>query len=86
MNRWIEIPHGRFLVRIDDPHLWLRMRVSFALEGLWWVELPTISGVDDMEPMTLPEFLLVASTCPCDEHMDELAKDMGVTPFDRVRL
>ena len=76
MNLWIEIPHGEFFVCIDDPAAWRAVKIGFALRGLWWEEYDP-KPVPQPEPLSLADFLMVASSCPCPEHMDELARDMG---------
>jgi len=85
MKIWVEIPHGEFLVHVGSQGVWDVVRLSLALRGLWWKQRPTLPSVDDLEPMSVADFVLVASTCPCDYHMDELAKDMGVNFFDLAR-
>lgn len=78
MNLWVEIPHGEFLVRIDEPDLWRNVKIGLALRGCWWAERDV--GTEQAElpdPLDFTEFMMIAATCPCDQHMDELARDMG---------
>ena len=74
MNTWITVPHGEFFVSVD-PALWLTVRRCWALRGMPWFERPSQEGETLPEPITFLDFLIIAATCPCPEHMRALALD-----------
>lgn len=78
MTRWIEVTQGVLLVNIDDEAAWNSVKLSFAFHGVRWKETPADST--ETGALSFGEFLLIASTCPCDRHMDELAEAMGISP------
>lgn len=76
MLKWIEIPHGVFQVRIDDPDLWRSIKLEFMFRKLPWQEK---DAVQDMgSSISAIDFYLIASTCPCPRHMLELTSAMGL--------
>lgn len=76
MTKWIEIPHGEFLVEVDDSDLWRAIKMDCLFHRLPWKER---DAHETFPPLTPIEFYMIASTCPCPRHMDELAEAMGFT-------
>lgn len=75
--KWVKIPHGEFLVDIDDQGMWHAMKMEFIFRGLPWKERDNERPIH--KGLSLPEFYMIASTCPCPDHMTALATAMGFT-------
>ncbi len=77
MTKWIEIPHGEFLVETDGSDLWRSIKMDCLFNRMPWKERD--GSAETAPPLTPLEFYMIASTCPCPKHMDELANAMGFT-------
>lgn len=79
MNLWIEVVQGEFFVR-TDPALWQTVKLMWSLRGFPWKEsLPEVHETLP-EPIEFLDFLFITTACPCDEHMDALARELGFSP------
>lgn len=79
MTRWIEVAQGEFYVQVD-PVLWQTVKLTWALRGIPWDEYLPESDEPLPEPIEFLDFLMITATCPCPEHMDALARELGFNP------
>lgn len=77
MTRWVEIEQGEFLVEVDDAAAWRAIKLGWAFQERPWKER---FSDEPTGHVSLSELVAIANTCPCDQHMEQLAQEMGFMP------
>lgn len=81
MRAQVSVPHGEFILEIKDAELWHSMKMSLIFSGVRLTERPYEGSITGLN---LWDFYLLATTCPCWQHMGQMAMALNLMKPQQV--